>query len=369
MAANVSFYYGTKANYNALASHDDSTLYFITDTLQLYRGDEEYTKSTQFVTALPTSGARQGVIYIRSNDLSMWRYTGTAYQQINKGYVTEIPSSADDASDNNVPTTKAVAAYVNAKIANMGDIEGVFVTDVTYNASAGEIVKFKGGSGVATKLTGVVNNPTWDATTRTLNIPIFGEDALVIEFGKDAFVTSGTYNAETKNLELTLTTGSVVEIPVGSLVDIYTGVGTATTSTTISSDNKISVSVKVSASANNQITLEEDGLYVPLPDAYTKAEVDTKVNALTVKIANHVDDTSSHVSEEDRATWNAKIGSADLAQAKASILQTAAVDAQTKANQALSDAKDWANGLNQTMGNRVSILEQKITWQAIPSES
>ena len=351
MAADVGFYYGTKANYNALASHDDATLYFITDTLQLYKGDEEYTKSTQFVAALPTSGARQGVIYIRSNDLSMWRYTGTAYQQINKGYVTEIPSSADDASDNNVPTTKAVAAYVNAKIANMGDIEGVFVTDVTYNATAGEIVKFKGGSGVATKLTGVVNNPTWDATTRTLSIPIFGEDALVIEFGKDAFVTSGTY----------------VEIPVGSLVSIYTGIGTATTSTTISSDNKISVSVKVSASANNQITIEEDGLYVPLPDAYTKAEMDTKLNALTTKVTTHIADTDSHVSEEDRATWNAKIGSSDLALAKASILSSAATDAQTKANQALSDAKAWANGLNQTMGNRVSILEQRLTWQTIPS--
>lgn len=367
MAADVGFFYGTKANYNALSSHDSATLYFITDTLQLYKGDDEYTKSTQFVAALPTSGARQGVIYIRSNDFSMWRYTGTSYQQINKGYVTEIPSSADDATDNNVPTTKAVAAYVNAKLANMGDIEGVFVTDVTYNASAGEIVKFKGGSGVATKLTGVANNPTWDETTRTLSIPIFGEDALEINFGKDAFVSSGVYNSDTKSLDLTLTTGSVVSVPVGSLVDIYTGIGTATTTTTVSDDNKISVSVKVSASANNQITLEEDGLYVPLPDAYTKAEMDTKINALTSKISNHVDDTDSHVSEEDRATWNAKIGSADLAQAKASILASAATDAQTKANQALSDAKAWANGLNQTMGNRVSILEQRLTWQAIPS--
>lgn len=367
MAANVGFYYGTKANYNALSSHDADTLYFITDTLQLFKGDEEYTKSTQFVTSLPTSGAKQGVIYIRSNDLSMWRYTGSAYQQINKGYVTEIPSSADDASDNNVPTTKAVAAYVNSKLANMGDIQGVFVTDVTYNASAGEIVKFKGGSGVATKLTGVVNNPTWDATTRTLNIPIFGEDALTIEFGKDAFVTKGSYNSETKCLDLTLTTGSVVSIPVGSLVDIYTGIGTATTSTTVSDDNSISVSVKVSASANNQITIEEDGIYVPLPDAYSKAEIDSKIGGLTTKITNHINDTDSHVSEEDRATWNAKIGSADLATAKASILATAATDAQTKANQALSDAKAWANGLNTTMGNRVTTLENRLIWQVIPT--
>lgn len=367
MAANVGFYYGTKANYNALSSHDSDTLYFITDTLQLFKGDEEYTKSTQFVAALPTSGAKQGVIYIRSNDLSMWRYTGTSYQQINKGYVTEIPSSADDASDNNVPTTKAVAAYVNAKLANIGDIEGVFVTDVTYNSEAGEIVKYKGGSGVATKLTGVANNPTWDATTRTLNIPIFGEDALSIEFGKDAFVTNGSYNSETKSLDLVLTTGSTVSIPVGSLVDIYTGIGTTTTTTTVNASNQISVNVKVSASANNQITLEEDGIYVPLPDAYTKAEVDSKISGLTTKITNHINDTDSHVSEEDRATWNAKIGSADLATAQASILATAATDAQTKANQALSDAKAWANGLNTSMGNRVTALETKLTWQVIPT--
>ena len=104
-----------------------------------------------------------------------------------------------------------------------------------------------------------------------------------------------------------------------------------------------------------------------LPDAYTKAEVDAKTNALSQRITNHVNDTDSHVSAEDRASWDAKIGSAELASAKQSAISIAALDATEKANQALADAKAWANGLNTTMSNRVNALSAHLIWQQIPS--
>lgn len=68
----------------------------------------------------------------------------------------------------------------------------------------------------------------------------------------------------------------MIKIPVGSLIDVYTGLATSTAEVTVSTDNKISVKVKVSAKADNSITLEEDGLYVAVPDAYTKAEADKR---------------------------------------------------------------------------------------------
>jgi len=76
--AKVNFFYGNIANYNSLQTKSDDTLYFITDTLQLFKGTEEYTKSLQFVTQLPSQNAKQGVIYLKSDDFSMWRYTGYA---------------------------------------------------------------------------------------------------------------------------------------------------------------------------------------------------------------------------------------------------------------------------------------------------
>lgn len=87
--ANVNFYYGTRANFDAIDTKDPNTLYFITDTLQLYKGPDEYTKSATFVTTLPGAGeARQGVIYITAGDLAAYRYTGSSYQKINLGYAT-----------------------------------------------------------------------------------------------------------------------------------------------------------------------------------------------------------------------------------------------------------------------------------------
>lgn len=69
--ASVKFLYGTKANYDALQVKDNDTLYFLTDTLQFFKGTSEYTKSVKNVSALPLSGQIQGVIYFRMTDYTM----------------------------------------------------------------------------------------------------------------------------------------------------------------------------------------------------------------------------------------------------------------------------------------------------------
>ena len=57
----VKFLYGAKANYEALTTKDNNTLYFLTDTLQIFKGTAEYTKSCKMVSSLPQSGQVQGV--------------------------------------------------------------------------------------------------------------------------------------------------------------------------------------------------------------------------------------------------------------------------------------------------------------------
>lgn len=358
----VKFLYGTKANYDTLSTKNTDTLYFLTDTLQIFKGSEEYTKSTKLVSALPTAGQVQGVIYVNTTDFSMHIYNGADFVQLNKTYATMIP---ENPTDDTVPTTKAVAAYVTNKIADVVGGVGTFVTDVTYTSASGTLSVAKGGEPVDTVLTGVVNHPTYTASTRTITLPVFGEDALVIELGRDAFVESGSYNETDKTIDLVLTSGDKVSIPAGSLIDIYTGLATPSASVTVSADNKISVNVKVSASADNQITIEEDGLYVPLPDAYTKKEIDDKLKVVNDTVTAHTGNADIHVTAAQKTEWSAKATMDQVAAAKDAAIAAAAADAKAKADQALSDAKTYANGLDEAMGERVSAVESTLQWKTI----
>lgn len=358
----IKFLYGTKANYETLTTKDSNALYFLTDTLQIFKGTEEYTKSVKLVSSLPTAGQVQGVIYVNTTDFSMHIYNGAEFIQLNKTYATTIPASPDD---NTVPTTKAVATYVTNKIADVVGGVGTFVTDVTYVPASGTLSVAKGGEPVNTVLTGVVNNPTYAAETRTITLPVFGGDALVIELGKDAFVESGSYNSTNKTIDLVLTSGDEVNIPVGSLIDIYTGLATPSATVSVSSDNKISVNVKVSATANNAITIEEDGLYVALPDAYTKTEIDAKFKAVNDSFTAHTSDSDIHVTAAQKAAWDAKATLQQVNDAKDAAITAAAQDATEKSNKAFEDAKTYSDGLNEEMGERVSAVESSIQWKSI----
>lgn len=184
--AQVKFAYGTKARYDALAPKDMDTLYFTTDTLQLFKGTTEYTKSTKMVSSLPAAGQVQGIIYFRMTDYTMHIWNGVEFVQLNKKTITQIPA---DATNDDVPTTKAVADYVQAKIEAVEQKKGLYVTDVTYKD--GVISVAKNDEPVTTTLTGVVHAPTYDAETRTIKLPVFGGDTLTIALGKDLVVKSG----------------------------------------------------------------------------------------------------------------------------------------------------------------------------------
>lgn len=357
----VKFSYGPKVNYDSLAVKDADTLYFLTDTLQVFRGTAEYTKSAKLVQALPSSGQVQGVVYVRTGDFTAHVWNGVDFVPISVAKVTAIPASG--ASNDNVPTTKAVADYVTGKIAEVTDREGLFVTEVSY--AGGTLSVAKNGEAVKTVMTGVVNNPTYDSTTRKITLPVYGGKNLVIELGRDAFVDSGAYNTTTKCLELVLTSGDKVTIPVESLIDVYTGLATPSVTVTVSADNKISANVKLSATANNALTIEEDGLYVGLPDAYTKAQTDAKIKVISDSLATHTGNAGIHVTAAQKTAWDAKATAAQVATAKSEAISAAATDATSKANKALGDAKTYADGLNTTMSNRVAGIENTLEWKAI----
>lgn len=71
----IKFKAGTSTNYAALANYDDNTLYFLTDTHQLFLGNVEYTKSNNnTLTAIPTSATKgeYGQLYYCTANTSLY---------------------------------------------------------------------------------------------------------------------------------------------------------------------------------------------------------------------------------------------------------------------------------------------------------
>ena len=152
---------------------------------------------------------------------------------------------------------------------------------------------------------GNVKNPTYDADTRKITLPTLQADGttqdLVINLGKDMVVTSGTYNTETRDIELTITDGSVIKIAAGDLIDVYTGAETSSATVTVSDDNKISVAVRIASAekvADNVLKVDatDGGLYVSEADFTATKELITNGNSTTLQSAK--DYTDEQIGQE-----------------------------------------------------------------------
>ena len=98
------------------------------------------------------------------------------------------------------------------------------MSNVTYNNGTLTVVKNNGGAD--TTLSHVAHDVSYDVATQTLTVPMFGDESLSINFAQISSVAGGQYNPETSNIELVLGNGNIVEIPIGSLIDVYTGIAT-----------------------------------------------------------------------------------------------------------------------------------------------
>ena len=188
---------------------------------------------------------------------------------------------------------------------------------------------------------GAVKNPTYDAETRTITLPVKQADGttqdLVINLGKDNFVESGVYNAETKEIELTLVSGDVVKIPAATLVDVYTGGETATATVSVSDDNVITSVTKISTVASNLLKSDENGLYVLETDfvATKQLIVDAQAAAET-----HADEAvAAEATARDEAIATAKTGAETTAKNYTDEQIAAEVTAR---NEAIATAKSGA---------------------------
>lgn len=106
----VQFLYGPKQTYDALSVKNDNTLYFLTDTYEIYKGDNLYTRSYEIAeSAADVVTAKENYLYVFKKTGQLAIYNGTFYE-----YLTPPISSNDilTGSENDIPTVGAVKKII-----------------------------------------------------------------------------------------------------------------------------------------------------------------------------------------------------------------------------------------------------------------
>lgn len=251
----VQFFAITNAQYAALAVKDPGTLYFLTDKNRIFKGTVPYSHPIELVTEFPAAGL-VGTVYVNTATKEAKAWNGTAWVTVQMAVNTVINETAGDTE---VPTAKAVKTYVDTAIEGVVAGGGA-VTDVTY---ANKTISVKKGtaSTIPLQLSGLVDGATFDGTSGVLTLSTNGGVPIEINLPVEQFLAAAAYDAETHILTLTMTDDSTFDVDLGDLIDVYTGGMTESIVVTIDK-GVVTAAVKVSATADNLIKIQSDGLYV-----------------------------------------------------------------------------------------------------------
>ena len=255
----------TSAEY-AVGVKVDDDLYFLSDTHEIYRGNESYTQSITMYTELPASGALNR-LYINSTTLEGKIWNGTNWADVLK------PIASTISPDGTSPVSgAAVAQYVSAQLQTAIANENV-VKNLSYD-SAEKLITVTKGDDSSTTL--VLNGLGCSLSYSNGNLQLLDHSGATvgdpINLGTERFVQGGAYDEETQTIVLWFddaedadSATDKIEIPVGDLVDTYSVQNTATVNLTLLA-NTISAAVNISAEPGNAIQAKADGIYAPSVD-------------------------------------------------------------------------------------------------------
>ena len=240
--AQVKFVYTDAAKYGASAK-DAGTLYFLSDTKQIFKGAERFSGLVcKEVTADPALPAEVNTLYINTTDGSVKIYNGTNLTTIVDGYVTAITG---DGSAADRVSSKAVVDYVKTKIQDL-DV-GELSAQVTTNKN--DIATLKGNASTAGSVAKAVADAKKELTTeidkKATKATTLGGDGITVAYTKTQ-VDTAISNAK----------GEVVN-------DLTAGNGITITGTKA---NK-TIAAKIDPAEGNALTVGEAGLKVTIPAA------------------------------------------------------------------------------------------------------
>lgn len=262
------FLFGTVAEYNAAKASSKivaDNLYFLTDSKQIYVGEDLYTGSVSFVNEFPAT-PDQGVIYCNPTTHETKVWNGSAWQVMVPPVVSAIDAQTPNTSLANVG---AIKDFVSSEIGASYEIRKQAVADTGMSAT---YQLYKGETAVGDK------------------IQILKD--MVVSGGEVKIATAADVEADLypgiavgdPYIELTIANndGTKLYIPVKALVEFPTVDDTATVDLSIDANHKITADVKVSANTGNALTAEADGLFVATVDPLVKSTEDTATVDLEV---------------------------------------------------------------------------------------
>ena len=281
----LSWYAITSAVYYAAEADSLSadSLYFLTDTHEIYKGAVPFTESVVIYSGTePTSPARRK-IYINSATGEGKIYTGTEWQTV----IKPIESTVTPDGTNPI-NSAAVIAYVTEQINNVTGGESI-VKSVTYNPTGNKLVVTNGaGEPTEVVLSGLGVSLEYTSDTGELKLKDVTGAVLgsTINLDLERFVQSGSYDDEAKTITLVFNdSSSPVVIPVGDLVDTYTAADTDTVHLTVTS-NQFTAEVIVAETAGNMLQATESGLYVAATDLSNYMQLVASASTTAIPMLN-----------------------------------------------------------------------------------
>lgn len=305
--AKVLFSYGLQSQFDLLESKNADTIYFITDTQRIYKGEtlvaDVAKTEVAFVDSVPeAASAQEHVLYIvtEGGNTTMWIKNGESMEQTGGGEATEIADGivsidkldpsliAKDLStpnDTTIPTTKAVNDAIEAAIAEI-DLD-------PYKAA----------------FSGVSAEPAGEGETGTVLkfTKIDGSEVSVTV--ADIFLSAASYDNGTHDLTLTLNDDAQTTV----VVNLDELVGNSFSDITVGEDEAFTVELGAggtlggyktgdSISADTSLeTIVKKLLMKQVPPTYTQPSVSIANNGGTASGSYEFGTT---VSPKLRATFN-----------------------------------------------------------------
>ena len=303
----------TQSAYDGLIAIDNNTLYFVTDSGRIYKGNTDVTACITVGQIPEVGSAVKGKLYVDSTTFaSAITIDGTSWIYTSPGYLTDgVEWAAADS-----------AKFATIGLIKKGIKAAVDSIDLTayFDKATGTV---KVGQATGAILEGVAHDVIYDASQLKITIPVYGGSDVVVDIPKDKFVTAGQFytdypeiNPTHHNVIVLTIEGQTdpVIIPAEALVDVYTADNTGKDVTVlISTDNKISASVKLDPSATNALKSTENGLNVDTSNKLNKIDNATAGKIVITTADGQVSQsTYSIVSEGDMGTSADIVPSANL---------------------------------------------------------
>lgn len=332
--AQVKFIACTSGQFAALSAKDEGTLYFLEDAREIYKGATPYGGGFyKAVTAFPSAADAQiHTLYLNTSTGEVKFYDGTSFVTLVDPKTTALSA---DSTNSEIPTAKAVVDFVTGKVttdisalegkvtANTSDISTLKTKMATVQGSdstEGSIAKAeKDAKDYADEIVGALSTTVNGKADKADTLAGYGIGDAYTKTQVDSAIETAVANAHHLKREIVDALPAVASANADTIYMVPKASGTAG-----KTDGNSYVEYMLINGAFEQI----GDSTVDLTDYATKSDVDTKI--------------SDKVGEIGSVTVKSYVDTA-AADAQSAAETTAAADAKTKADAALTAAKAYAD--------------------------